>query len=73
MNRLKKGDIHIYTGNGKGKTTAALGLALRAVESGLKTFVAMFSAEYDMVILDEVCVAIYYYQKNALARKGIES
>ena len=73
MNRLKKGDIHIYTGNGKGKTTAALGLALRAAGSGLKTFVAMFSAEYDMVILDEVCVAIHYYQKNALARKGIDS
>jgi len=116
MNRLKKGYIHIYTGNGKGKTTAALGLALRAAGSGLKTFIAMFmkdfqygetksikhlsdwirleqygndafvfrkqhpgkkdlqaarqalmktqeamfSAEYDIVILDEVCVAIHY-------------
>jgi cob(I)alamin adenosyltransferase len=29
-----KGYIHVYTGNGKGKTTAALGLALRATKNG---------------------------------------
>lgn len=31
-----KGLIHIYTGDGKGKTTAALGLAIRARGHGLK-------------------------------------
>ena len=38
----EKGYIHIYTGNGKGKTTAALGLTLRAAGAGKKVFVAQF-------------------------------
>jgi cob(I)alamin adenosyltransferase len=37
-----KGYVHIYTGNGKGKTTAALGLAIRAAGAGLKVFMAQF-------------------------------
>ncbi len=113
---LAKGYIQIYTGNGKGKTTAAIGQAMRAAGSGLKTFIAMFmkdfsygeiksikhlsdwirleqygndtfvlrkkkpedkdigaakqalkqarkamlSAKYDIVIMDEVCVAIHF-------------
>ena len=116
MNRLKKGYIQVYTGKGKGKTTAALGQALRAAGSGLRTFIVTFmkdfpygevksikqlndcirleqygndtfvfhkqqpskkdrraaqqalnqareailSAKYDIVILDEVCVAIHF-------------
>jgi cob(I)alamin adenosyltransferase len=113
---LKKGYIQIYTGNGKGKTTAAFGQALRAAGSGLKTFIvqfmknspygaiqifeqipnwvtfehygndsfvfsniaagekdiymaqqafhrarkAMSSGKFDIVIMDEVCVAIFF-------------
>jgi len=116
MSRLTKGYIQVYTGNGKGKTTAALGQALRAAGSGLKTFIVSFMkdfayselksiqqlsqwirleqygndnfvfnkkppgerdlkaaqeglqkareemlcGEYDIVIMDEVCVAIYF-------------
>lgn len=109
-----QGYIHIYTGNGKGKTTAALGLTLRAVGAGKKVFFAQFvkgqcysevkaigehlpsvkikqygldcfirkaptqadieaarkgleevkrvilSGEYDVVVLDEANIAIYY-------------
>ncbi len=38
----RKGLVQVYTGNGKGKTTAALGLALRAAGHGLKTCVIQF-------------------------------
>lgn len=108
-----KGYIHIYTGNGKGKTTAALGLALRASGAGKRIYIAQFvkgmfyseleavkripeieikqygldcfivkkptikdiqsaraglaeiseiikAGKYDIVILDEACIAIYY-------------
>ncbi|MBN1181321.1 MAG: cob(I)yrinic acid a,c-diamide adenosyltransferase [Bacteroidales bacterium] len=108
------GKIHLYTGNGKGKTTAALGLSLRAMGAGKKVFFAQFvkgktyseidtiekhlpgivvkqyglgcfivnsptqkdvdaarqglaevsemlvSGDYDMVVMDEACIAIYY-------------
>ncbi len=110
----KIGYIHIYTGNGKGKTTAALGLALRAAGHGMKVFIGQFmkgqyygelaslelipdidieqfgdegcitrsqvtaahvrharkglnrihdimqSLKYDVVIMDEICVAIWF-------------
>ena len=42
MDRSKLGLIHIYTGDGKGKTTAALGLILRASGRGLKIILAQF-------------------------------
>lgn len=108
------GYIHLYTGNGKGKTTAAFGLALRAAGAGKKVFIAQFvkgkpysemelikqcipsitikqyglgcfiiktptpedilaarnglqevagiiaSGEYDVVVLDEATIALYY-------------
>lgn len=34
--------IQVYTGNGKGKTTAALGLALRAAGAGLRVYIGQF-------------------------------
>jgi cob(I)alamin adenosyltransferase len=34
--------IQVYTGDGKGKTTAALGLALRALGAGLKVYICQF-------------------------------
>ncbi|MBT4482455.1 MAG: cob(I)yrinic acid a,c-diamide adenosyltransferase [Candidatus Latescibacteria bacterium] len=37
-----KGYIQVYTGNGKGKTTAAIGLAIRAAGAGMKVLFAQF-------------------------------
>lgn len=42
-----KGNIQVYTGNGKGKTTAALGLAIQAAGIGLKVFIAQFNKRGD--------------------------
>ncbi len=38
-----EGYVQVYTGDGKGKTTAALGLAVRAAGAGLKIFIAQFA------------------------------
>ena len=37
-----KGYIHVYTGNGKGKTTAAFGLAVRALCAGKSVYIGQF-------------------------------
>ncbi|MDD5281889.1 MAG: cob(I)yrinic acid a,c-diamide adenosyltransferase [Candidatus Omnitrophica bacterium] len=44
FNELEGGGrvIQVYTGNGKGKTTAAIGLALRAAGAGLNVYIAQF-------------------------------
>ena len=42
VERLDKGYVQLYTGDGKGKTTAALGLALRAAGRGLRTYIGQF-------------------------------
>jgi len=39
---MEKGYIQVYTGNGKGKTTAAFGLAVRALGAGKKVFLGQF-------------------------------
>ncbi|MTI61604.1 MAG: cob(I)yrinic acid a,c-diamide adenosyltransferase [Firmicutes bacterium] len=60
-----KGKIHVYTGNGKGKTTAAIGLTIRAIGAGFKVFFGQFvkGEEYSEIKalkrLDNVVVKQY--------------
>lgn len=44
---LEKGYVQVYTGNGKGKTTAALGLVLRTICAGNKAFMGQFMKGQD--------------------------
>lgn len=45
--RLDRGFVHVYTGDGKGKTSAAVGLVIRALGSGLRVAVIQFMKAAD--------------------------
>lgn len=54
---MRRGYVQVYTGNGKGKTTAALGLAMRSAGAGLKVLFAQFIKKRrcsEHVLLDEL-------------------
>ena len=55
---LDKGYVQVYTGNGKGKTTAMLGLALRAAGAGLQVYIGQFlkGTEYSEVKAIKTCL-----------------
>ncbi len=70
-NARRKGLVHIYTGNGKGKTTAALGLALRAIGHGHKVFMLQFmkgSKNYG-----EIIAAEKYLPNLTIVQSGLET
>jgi len=80
INKLEQGFIQIYTGNGKGKTTAAIGQAVRAAGFGLKTYIAQFMKEYpynelrslnhlkNRITIEQFCGDEFVYKKE-LPRK----
>ena len=73
--KFQKVYVHVYTGNGKGKTTAALGQAVRAAGAGLKTFILQFMKEYpysEIISLKELnnWITVEQYGKDDFVYKG---
>lgn len=58
MKKSKKGLLVIFTGSGKGKTTAALGVALRASGHGMNTLMIEFMKEAGKSGEQKVCPAL---------------
>lgn len=66
---MEKGLIQVYTGDGKGKTTAAIGQAVRAIGRGYKVYMVQFlkggdSGELHTVKRLEPDFKIYRFEKN---------
>jgi len=64
-----KGYIQIYTGDGKGKTTAAIGLSVRAVGAGKKVFFAQFVKGQ---IYSEVKAMLQYLPNITIKQYGLD-
>jgi len=84
MNNLDKGFIQIYTGNGKGKTTAAIGLAVRAAGFGLRSYIAQFMKEFpynehkglkhliEWITIEQFAGDDFVYKKEPPGKKEID-
>ena len=84
MNKLKQGFTQIYTGNGKGKTTAALGQAVRAAGNGFHSYILMLMKEFpynevsalsalkDFITIEQVGKDDYVYRKELPPQEEID-
>ncbi len=84
MKKLTKGYIQVYTGNGKGKTTAAIGQAVRAAGYGYRTYFLMLMKEFpynevtaisllkDLITIEQVGKDDYVYRKELPPQEEIE-
>lgn len=66
----EKGLVHVYTGEGKGKTTAALGVALRAIGWGMRVCVIQFIKGYSDI--GEALFAKRYPEQLTLRQFAID-
>ena len=67
---LGKGYVQVYTGNCKGKTTAALGLAFRAMGHGMKTYIGQFMKGQDYGELEAARMVQPYITIEQYGKKG---
>ncbi|MEA3361911.1 MAG: cob(I)yrinic acid a,c-diamide adenosyltransferase [Thermodesulfobacteriota bacterium] len=73
-----QGYVQVYTGDGKGKTTAALGLALRAAGAGLKVYIAQFVkgmkySELESIAKLENLITLKQYGRDCFIYKDPEA
>ncbi len=71
---MTQGRVQVYTGDGKGKTTAALGLVLRASGHGLRSYVGQFMKGQDYgeltALENEPLITVQQYGKEGCIRKA---
>lgn len=82
--KLSKGYVQVYTGNGKGKSTAALGQAIRAAGYGLKSYFVQFMKEYpygeletlknlkEWITIEQFCGDDFVYRKELPDKNEID-
>jgi len=73
---MRRGYVQVYTGNGKGKTTAALGLALRAAGAGFRVFIAQFikkkkCSEHKILEQLREQIAVRQYGKGLILKRAM--
>jgi cob(I)alamin adenosyltransferase len=65
---MEQGLVEIYTGDGKGKTTAAFGLAIRAIGRGLKVCIIQFLKQDisgEVLFIQQHCPEVVFHRFNS--------